>query len=372
VIELSVEDLHLSYGDVAVLKGVSLVLQRGEIVSLLGPSGSGKTTLLRAIAGLETPSVGHIRIGDRLVFSSKERMDLPAERRDLGLVFQSYALWPHRTVFENVAYPLRLRRTPAQKLRERVERVLAELGLVHLAQRHPHQLSGGQQQRVAIARVLAYNPQVLLLDEPLSNLDAKLRDEARAYLRELIGRLQLSAIMVTHDQREAMAISDRILLLNEGRLEQQGSPEELYAAPKTLFCAEFMGSNNLLTGTVSAREGEFAWVEGAGFRIRARAVADLRPGQPTRVVARVEQAIVTDQPGENRLEMVLATSMYQGERWEHLFRQPCGTDGGTAASLRACSASRCAPGRYWLELPPDRAWAFSMPILEPVSEAAGS
>jgi iron(III) transport system ATP-binding protein len=372
VTELSVEDLHVSYGDVAVLKGVSLVLQRGEIVSLLGSSGSGKTTLLRAVAGLETPSAGQIRIGDRLVFSSAGRIDLPAERRDLGLVFQSYALWPHRTVFENVAYPLRLRRTPARELRERVQRVLAELGLVHLAQRYPHQLSGGQQQRVAIARVLAYNPQVLLLDEPLSNLDAKLRDEARAYLRELICRLQLSAIMVTHDQREAMAISDRILLLNEGRLEQQGSPEELYAAPKTLFCAEFMGSNNLLTGTVSALEGEFAWVEGAGFRIRARAAADLQPGQPTRIVARVEQTIVTDQPGENRLEMVLATNMYQGERWEHLFRQSDDTDGGAAAPLRACSAFRCAPGRYWLELPPDRVWAFSMPIVKPVSEAAAS
>jgi iron(III) transport system ATP-binding protein len=370
VIELSVEDLHLSYGNVAVLKGVSLVLERGKIVSLLGPSGSGKTTLLRAVAGLETPAAGNIRIGDRLVFSSKERVDLPAERRDLGLVFQSYALWPHRTVFENVAYPLRLRRTPARELRERVERVLAELGLVHLAERHPHQLSGGQQQRVAIARVLAYNPQVLLLDEPLSNLDAKLRDEARAYLRELIGRLQLSAIMVTHDQREAMAISDRILLLNEGRLEQQGSPEELYGAPRTLFCAEFMGSNNLLTGTVTALEGGFASVEGAGFRIRARAAADLKPGQPTRVVARVEQTIVTDQPGENRLEMELATSMYQGERWEHLFR-PCGeTDGDGAGRLRACSATRCAPGRYWLELPPERIWAFAMPTTETVPEAA--
>jgi iron(III) transport system ATP-binding protein len=372
VIELSVENLHLSYGDVAVLKGVSMELQRGEIVSLLGPSGSGKTTLLRAIAGLETPSSGLIHIGDRPVFSSASRIDLPAERRELGLVFQSYALWPHRTVFDNVAYPLRLRRTPTPELRDRVQRVLAELGLVHLAERYPHQLSGGQQQRVAIARVLAYNPQVLLLDEPLSNLDAKLRDEARAYLRELIGRLQLSAIMVTHDQREAMAISDRILLLNEGRIEQQGSPEELYATPKTLFCAEFMGSNNVLTGIVSALEGEFAWVEGAGFRIRARAAADLQPGQPTRVVARVEQAVVTEQPGENRLEMMLATSMYQGERWEHLFRQPAKNDDGGQAHLRACSASRCAPGRYWLELPPERAWAFSMPIVESTPEAAAS
>jgi iron(III) transport system ATP-binding protein len=371
VIELSVGDLHLSYGHVAVLKGVSLELQRGEIVSLLGPSGSGKTTLLRAIAGLEPPSGGQIRIGDRIVFSSKEQVDLPAERRDLGLVFQSYALWPHRTVFENVAYPLRLRRTPAGELRERAERVLAELGLVHLTERHPHQLSGGQQQRVAIARVLAYNPQVLLLDEPLSNLDAKLRDEARAYLRELIGRLQLSAIMVTHDQREAMAISDRILLLNEGRIEQQGTPEELYGAPKTLFCAEFMGRNNLLNGTVKALEGGFASVEGAGFSLRARAAADLRAGQWTRLVARVEQAIVTDQPGENRVEMELAASMYQGERWEHLFRQP-GETGGEAMRLRACSASKCARGRYWLELPPDRVWAFPMPIGESDPEATAS
>ena len=189
MIELSVEDLHLDYGDNPVLKGVSMQLRQGEVVSLLGPSGSGKTTLLRAVAGLEGPKRGRITIGDRVVYDGAARREIPAEERNLGLVFQSYALWPHKTVFDNVAYPLKLRKTPQAEVRERVQAVLDQLGLGKLGQRHPHQLSGGQQQRVAIGRALVYSPPVILLDEPLSNLDAKLREEARAFLRELIVRL---------------------------------------------------------------------------------------------------------------------------------------------------------------------------------------
>ena len=164
-------------------------LRQGEVVSLLGPSGSGKTTLLRAVAGLEGPKRGRITIGDRVVYDGAARREIPAEERNLGLVFQSYALWPHKTVFDNVAYPLKLRKTPQAEVRERVQAVLDQLGLGKLGQRHPHQLSGGQQQRVAIGRALVYSPPVILLDEPLSNLDAKLREEARAFLRELIVRL---------------------------------------------------------------------------------------------------------------------------------------------------------------------------------------
>ncbi|HET8586047.1 MAG TPA: ABC transporter ATP-binding protein, partial [Casimicrobiaceae bacterium] len=222
--ELTVENLHLRYGDNPILKGVTMTLDRGEVVSLLGPSGSGKTTLLRAVAGLEVPHEGRILIGDKVVFDGPHGVDIPAEERNLGLVFQSYALWPHKTVFDNVAYGLKLRNTRRDDIGSRVRTALEQLSLGELAERYPHQLSGGQQQRVALARALVYNPPVILLDEPLSNLDAKLREEARAWLRELIVRMQLSALCVTHDQAEALAISDRILLLNGGRIEQQGTP----------------------------------------------------------------------------------------------------------------------------------------------------
>ena len=201
-----------------------MTLNPGEVVALLGASGSGKTTLLRSVAGLEQPSRGRISIGDTVLYDGAGGIEMPVEKRNLGLVFQSYALWPHRSVFDNVAYGLRLRGMPASEIDSRVNQALTNLGLGALAARLPHQLSGGQQQRVAIARALVYNPPVVLMDEPLSNLDAKLREEARAWLRELIVRLGLSALVVTHDQTEAMAMSDKILLLNSGRIEQQGTP----------------------------------------------------------------------------------------------------------------------------------------------------
>src|SRR6476619_2307921 len=265
--ELTVENLHLQYGDNPILKGVTMTLNRGEVVSLLGPSGSGKTTLLRAVAGLEVPHQGSIRIGDKVVFDGSRRIDVPAEARNLGLVFQSYALWPHKTVFDNVAYGLKLRNVGASDVTARVTTALEQLSLGHLAQRFPHQLSGGQQQRVALARALVYNPPVILLDEPLSNLDAKLREEARAWLRELIVTMQLSALCVTHDQVEAMAIADRITLLNAGTIEQEGKPIELYTGPKSLFTAEFMGSNNRLPGKLKEKFGERAALMVEGIRL---------------------------------------------------------------------------------------------------------
>ncbi len=223
------------------------------------------------MAGLEKPTSGRIAIGNRTVYDGTPRSEIPAEERNLGLVFQSYALWPHKTVFDNVAYPLKLRKVAAGEIKERVQRVLDQLGLGYLGNRHPHQLSGGQQQRVAIGRALVYNPPVILLDEPLSNLDAKLREEARVFLRELIIKLGLSALMVTHDQNEAMAISDRILLLNNGVIEQQGTPQEMYGSPATLFAAEFMGSNNRLHGKVMALENGRARIEGASWSLWGRA-----------------------------------------------------------------------------------------------------
>jgi iron(III) transport system ATP-binding protein len=357
MIELSVNDLHLDYGDNPVLKGVSMALKQGEVVSLLGPSGSGKTTLLRAVAGLEAPKSGQIAIGERTVYDGKAGREVPAEERNLGLVFQSYALWPHKTVFDNVAYPLQLRRTPAAETKQRVREVLEQLGLGHLAQRHPHQLSGGQQQRVAIGRALVYNPPVILLDEPLSNLDAKLREEARAFLRELIVRLGLSALMVTHDQSEAMAISDRILLLNNGRIEQQGTPQEMYGSPATLFCAEFMGSNNRLNGRVTEiRDGE-ARLEGQGWTLWGKAGDGLRAGQDAIGVIRVEQVRLGDDAQDNHLDMQLMTSMYLGDRWEYVFRPP-GDESVTAMALRAYGQEHRAPGAHRLALPASSMWIF--------------
>ena len=252
MIELSVENLHLTYGDNPVLKGVSMELKRGEVVSLLGPSGSGKTTLLRAVAGLEKPTSGIITIGKTRVYDGNPRSEIPAEARNLGLVFQSYALWPHKTVFENVAYPLKLRKVAAAEIKQRVQTVLEQLGLGHLGNRHPHQLSGGQQQRVAIGRALVYNPPVILLDEPLSNLDAKLRVQTRTQIAALQQRLGVTTVYVTHDQVEAMTMGDRVAVMKDGVLQQVDSPLALYDTPKNLFVAGFIGSPamNLMEGDV--------------------------------------------------------------------------------------------------------------------------
>ncbi|MBS6571351.1 ABC transporter ATP-binding protein [Klebsiella grimontii] len=353
MIELSVENLHLTYGDNPVLKGVSMELKRGEVVSLLGPSGSGKTTLLRAVAGLEKPTSGIITIGKSRVYDGNPRSEIPAEERNLGLVFQSYALWPHKTVFENVAYPLKLRKVAAAEIKQRVQTVLEQLGLGHLGNRHPHQLSGGQQQRVAIGRALVYNPPVILLDEPLSNLDAKLREEARVFLRELIVKLGLSALMVTHDQNEAMAISDRILLLNNGVIEQQGTPQEMYGSPKTLFAAEFMGSNNRLHGTVSALENGRARIEGASWALWGMAGEGVSVGEEATAVIRVERLRIASAPEENMLALPLLTSMYLGDRWEYLFR----TEGDDFAIRAYGSALRDAE-RCHLTLPVSDLWIF--------------
>ena len=348
---LSVDDLHLRYGDNAILKGVSMQLQPGEVVSLLGPSGSGKTTLLRAVAGLEQPHQGTIRIGERVVFDGAQSVELPAEKRDLGLVFQSYALWPHRTVHDNVAYGLKLRKVAKAEAQPRIQEVLDQLGLGALGERFPHQLSGGQQQRVAIARALVYNPPVILLDEPLSNLDAKLREEARAFLRELIVRLGLSALVVTHDQNEALAMSDRILLLNNGRIEQEGTPQEMYGQPRTLFTAEFMGSNNRLVGRIAEVKDGRARLEGDGFSLWGQLRGDATAGREAEAVIRLEQVRVASGAEGNRIRLPLSTSMFLGDKWEHLFRK-----GATA--LRAYGQEPLSPGEYALDFPPDRLWIF--------------
>jgi iron(III) transport system ATP-binding protein len=349
--DLVVKELNLRLGDNEILKGVSLTVVPGQVVALLGPSGSGKTTLLRAVAGLEVPHGGSIAIGDNVFYDAARKIELPAEKRGLGLVFQSYALWPHRTVFDNVAYGLKLRGTPAAEIKTRVEKTLRQIGLGDLATRYPHQLSGGQQQRVAIARALVYEPPVILLDEPLSNLDAKLREESRAWLRTLIVTLGLSAIHVTHDQVEAMAIADRIVLLDAGTIAQEGRPTTLYNEPATLFAAEFMGSNDRLDGTLLEISGGRAIMEVFGERITGMARTKAAVGAKAVGIIRLERVRCASGPGANRLKMELKTPMYLGERWELVFARE-------HLTVRAYASAPLDPGEHFVEFPPEALWVF--------------
>src|SRR5438067_7472757 len=294
---LVVADVHKRLGENDILKGVSFELRKGEVVALLGPSGSGKTTLLRAIAGLDHPDRGRISLGDRVLYDSGAGAAVPPEKRGLGLVFQSYALWPHKTVFENVAYPLRLRKVPAGEIRTRALAALRDIGLDGMAERYPHQLSGGQQQRVALARAIVYDPELLLLDEPLSNRDAKLREEARVWLRELIERLQISAVCVTHDQVEALAIADRVLLLDRGRTVQEGAPEEIYDRPRTLFAAELLGSNNRIAGRIAEVRGSRARISGTGWELWGQLQTETRGADESVAGIRLAPVGVHQAPG---------------------------------------------------------------------------
>ena len=240
--DLIVDKITKKYGKVIAVNKVSFRVVNGEILSLLGPSGCGKTTTLRIIAGLTMPDEGKVLLGERDITR------LPPEQRGMGMVFQNYALWPHMTVYENVAFPLRARRLPRDEIDKRVKEALELVKLYELRNRYPHQLSGGQQQRVALARALAVQPKVLLLDEPLSNLDAKLREEMRFELRELQKKLGITAVYVTHDQAEALALSDRIAVMNAGRIMQIGTPKEIYEEPANTFVADFIGKINFIEG----------------------------------------------------------------------------------------------------------------------------
>jgi len=349
--DLAVRNLALRLGDAEILQGVSLTVAAGEAVALLGASGSGKTTLLRAIAGLERPHAGSIAIGERVLFDAERGIDLPAEQRGLGLVFQSYALWPHRTVFENVATGLKLRDVTPDEITQRVDRVLAQFDLSAFAARLPAQLSGGQQQRVAIARALVYEPPVILLDEPLSNLDARLREEARGWLRLLITTLGLSAIHVTHDQAEAMAIADRIVLLDAGRIAQDGSPSALYSEPASRFAAEFMGSNNRLDGVLLESANGRATLEVLGEPLIGLARTSAQKGATVAGIIRVERTRLAREAGRNRLAMTLKTAMYLGERWELWFERG-------HLSVRAYAEAPPAAGEHYVEFPPEALWVF--------------
>jgi len=303
----AVENLHKTFlaagqAEVRAIDGVSLNVEAGKLLTLLGPSGCGKTTTLRCLAGLERPDRGRIIIDSKVVFDSEERIFVPPSERALGMVFQSYAIWPHMTVFENVAFPLRVardRKYSAAEIRQEVARVLEMVRLTGYENRASTQLSGGQQQRLAFARGLVRNPTLLLLDEPLSNLDAKLREQMRVELKRLQRTLGVTTVYVTHDQSEALALSDEIAVFSAGRVVQRGSPQEIYRRPRSQFVADFVGSANFFHGTVTGRNGDVTIVDTPHGVIRCRFVAEVQSGQPVVVTARPEDLSISEKhPGD--------------------------------------------------------------------------
>jgi iron(III) transport system ATP-binding protein len=254
VADIGVREISKSYGTQLVLDRLSFEVEDKEFLTLLGPSGCGKTTTLMAIGGFEHPDQGTITNGDRVLFSASPRTVVPPEKRNLGVVFQSYAIWPHMTVADNIGFPLRLRKVARAERRRRIAELTELVELSDLADRYPHQLSGGQQQRVALARALSCSPSVLLLDEPFSNLDAQLRERSRRWLRSLQRDLGVTTIFVTHDQDEALGMSDRVFVMDQGVIQQAGTPQEVYLRPKNRRVAEFVGRSNLLEGVVVTSE----------------------------------------------------------------------------------------------------------------------
>jgi iron(III) transport system ATP-binding protein len=272
---LSVRSLFTEYanergGAVKAAQDVSFEVPEGKLFTLLGPSGCGKTTTLRSIAGLERPTGGEIEVGGQLVYSSSRGIFIAPNKRNFGMVFQSYAIWPHMNVFQNVAFPLEVRKLKKRDIREKVMRVLGAVQLDHLVDRDATKLSGGQQQRLALARALVMEPQLLLLDEPLSNLDAKLRDRMRIELKRLQRELNLTTVYVTHDQSEALALSHEIAVMNEGRVVQVGTPRQIYEQPKNQFVADFVGTTNFIGGSVTAMD------DGDGRCVVSSSMGDLR------------------------------------------------------------------------------------------------
>ncbi|MHC4248860.1 MAG: ABC transporter ATP-binding protein [Planctomycetota bacterium] len=293
---VEIQDISVRYGALWAVRDVTLDIEAGEIFFLLGPSGCGKTTLLRAVAGLSRPAMGEILVDGRPMNT------VPPHQRGIGFVFQNYALWPHMTVEENVAYGLVARKVDREAIASRVETALAMLGLAGLGERHPGELSGGQQQRVAVARAIVVEPDVLLMDEPLSNLDARLRAEMRRELKALIRRLGVTTIYVTHDQREALSMADRVAVMRDGRIVQCNAPGTLYSSPESEFVASFVGEANAIEGEISGlADGGFK-VKTAGGVLRAFAAGTFREGDVVRVLVRPEDVSVgTGIEGDNVL-----------------------------------------------------------------------
>jgi iron(III) transport system ATP-binding protein len=322
--EITVAGLVKTFGDQRALDNVDFTVGDGELFTLLGPSGCGKSTTLMSIAGFQHPEQGRIRVGDQTVFDAAKRTALPAERRNLGIVFQSYAVWPHMTVYGNLAFPLKVRGLKRGDIRARIAETLELVEMTPYEKRYPHELSGGQQQRVALARALVYSPSVLLLDEPFSNLDAKLRTRARIWVKDLQHRLGLTTIFVTHDQDEALSMSDRIAVMSAGEIQQTGTPEDVYRRPANRFVAEFVGRVNLFEGVVAGVDGGQAVLEidGAARRLTVRATEGARVSDRVTVVVRPEaMTLLTNGDasvnGTNTWDAEVHSTTFLGDHYEY-------------------------------------------------------
>jgi iron(III) transport system ATP-binding protein len=349
MVDLVVSGVVKRFGDVRAVDGVSLTVQEGHLTTLLGPSGCGKTTILNCIAGLERPDGGSISLGDLVVDDAARGLHLPPERRELGMVFQSYALWPHMTVFDNLAFGLKLRRVTGAGARKRIDDALELVGLGGLSARYPFQLSGGQQQRVALARAVVVEPRVLLLDEPLSNLDAKVREHARVWLRELQQRLGITTVYVTHDQSEALAISDMVAVMSAGHLLQYAPPKDVYERPAARFVADFIGATSFLPATVvDAGAGELRAKLASGPVLRATAVGRAwTAGDAVVLAVRAERiAAVGEAASGNILPGTVRSAVYLGSSYQHLVDTADG-------QLRVDAPEEIPPGSVQLLLPPD-------------------
>jgi iron(III) transport system ATP-binding protein len=346
--ELTIDRLVKRFGGVTAVDNVSIHVKDGEFLTLLGPSGCGKSTTLAAIAGLDRPDEGRIAVGGTVWFDGGSAAYLPPERRNAGLVFQSYALWPHMSVFDNCAFPLKLRRVAAGRRKERVVEALRLVEMERYADRFPHQLSGGQQQRVALARTLVYEPTILLLDEPLSNLDAKLRERARSWLSRLTKQVGLTTVYVTHDQAEALALSDRIAVMRDGRVSQLGSPREIYEQPADPFVADFIGSSNFLRGTM--RDGAVELPSGRTLAVGGgRALA---AGSEVVVAVRPERlSVVAGPAAADVVEATVVDRSYLGARWLYHLE----LDG---EAIRVESAEAVPGAQAFIRIPPEACVVF--------------
>ncbi len=333
---------------------VNLTVKEGQFTTLLGPSGCGKSTTLNCVAGLEQPTAGSIRVGDFVMTDTARSLILPPEQRHLGMVFQSYALWPHMKVFDNVAFALKLQKRPSDEIRHRVHESLALVELEELADRYPFQLSGGQQQRVALARAVVSRPKVLLLDEPLSNLDAKIRENARVWLRGLQQQLGITTVYVTHDQAEAFAMSDMIAVMSMGKLQQYAPPEEIYERPANRFVAEFIGVTSFIIGIIQKVDGKHATLKlasGELLNIRKESKSEYvwKGGEHTAVAIRSERVEVLTEGAaarENTIQARIANRTYLGSKWQYTVE----TSGG---SLRLESTDAIQGDNLFMYLPPD-------------------
>jgi iron(III) transport system ATP-binding protein len=336
--------------------GVSFEVPAGEIVVLLGPSGCGKTTTLRCVAGLEAPTSGTISIGGRVVTAPAQGVFVPPRSRNIGMVFQSYAVWPHMTVRQNVAYPLKQRRLSSAEATRKVDETLALVGLGDFAERAVVSLSGGQMQRVALARALVYQPQLLLLDEPLSNLDAKLRLRLRDDLRRILKQTGMTALYVTHDQAEAVVLGDRIGVMCDGRLLQMGTPAEIYNRPADLFVANFTGASNELEGTLAEANGRFGVVDlGGGARLEAALLEPLRAGDKVKVALRPESIALGGAHGANGHRARVLGRRYQGTQTVY----DIDFFGRKLEVLELGTAARHEPGADTaVSLPREACWAY--------------